>query len=158
MKTFLDKILDEKGIPEGEYHCVYHLTEGGKVVYVGQSSSPRKRIAYHCHHSDKEFDDFHLFGCSESQMSLNEAKDIVRLKPKYNKTIPNNGAFLKKAHVEKLITSQCKSLIENIDTIYSYKDDKGSYEYYSKADVELLLSRIEDFNESLKSHEVKAGE
>jgi excinuclease UvrABC nuclease subunit len=63
--------------------AVYLLISKGRVVYVGQSRSLRKRLS---HHSEKVFDRVEVIGCDDSYWaSVTELRLIAKLRPKYNR-------------------------------------------------------------------------
>ena len=60
---------------------IYHLVNGGQVVYVGQSAHVLQRVAQH---SSIAFDEARIYLCPESELNERERADIARLQPAAN--------------------------------------------------------------------------
>lgn len=73
--------------------CVYMLWSGGEVVYVGSTRYPSARIKAH-QSSIKEFDSVSVHECSDDELLDLETKFIIKLKPKYNSSIPNSTEYV----------------------------------------------------------------
>ena len=73
-------------------HCVYMLISEGEVVYVGSTRYPFSRIKSHIS-STKVFDVVDICECNESDMLNNEALQIIKFKPIYNKCIPSSDEY-----------------------------------------------------------------
>lgn len=63
--------------------CVYFLTKGISVVYVGQSTCIESRIKQH--EKDKEFNHVYVIPCKEENLLNTERYWIDKLQPTYNK-------------------------------------------------------------------------
>ena len=75
---------------------IYLLYNKDKVIYVGQSRNPKKRIKYHLKHAPFRKEITHYEIIPVPMHKLNEfEKDFIHIyKPKYNKT--DNGYYLKR--------------------------------------------------------------
>jgi hypothetical protein len=63
---------------------IYYLKRGGKVIYVGKSTSVKNRLKQHI--SDgRTFDDISVVYCPESELGYREAEAVATLKPCENK-------------------------------------------------------------------------
>lgn len=73
-------------------HCVYMLISDNRVVYVGSTRYPFSRIKSHLS-STKVFDVVSICECNEADMLNNEALQIIKFKPIYNKCIPPSDQY-----------------------------------------------------------------
>lgn len=71
---------------------IYFLLDNNKIVYVGKSLSPEKRINSHI--SDKNFDSYSVIRCKECELNSLEKEYILKFLPKYNKHISLPGTNL----------------------------------------------------------------
>lgn len=96
MEKYIQKLENEiKPVELIKNYHVYALWSKGKIVYIGQSTQLYSRIKAHTH--TKEFDSFSYFECkSQSEMDLVESNLIIKLNPKYNKTITTGYESLAK--------------------------------------------------------------
>lgn len=72
---------------------IYLLWFDNEVVYVGQSKHGTSRILNHIDQKDKIFNSFSLILTAPQNLNDLEAEYIIRLKPKYNKTLPANSKY-----------------------------------------------------------------
>ncbi len=79
----------------GDNSCpgIYYLLKDGVIVYIGQSKNMRKRIGSHLAQGEKDFDSYHTQKCPEEKLHHYETKAILRFRPAYNKTLPNNSIY-----------------------------------------------------------------
>lgn len=87
---------------------VYFLVSAGTVVYVGQSTTPRSRIANHIQAGEKQFDDAWIRHCDVGELDTLESMFIHHLQPKYNASMAGERKCAPlpfdavRAHVEAL--------------------------------------------------------
>ena len=71
---------------------IYFLFDKGEIVYVGQSDFIEKRVFEHL--STKLFDSYSFIEYSQEYiLSDIEADFILKIKPRYNKSIPTNNLW-----------------------------------------------------------------
>ncbi len=63
--------------------CIYFLTQGEEIVYIGQTISFKTRLKAHLA-TDKIFDSYSVFSVEHEKMFILEAFLIMFYKPKYN--------------------------------------------------------------------------
>lgn len=68
---------------------IYFLCRLGKVVYVGQSKSPRQRISQHISEREKVFDEVFIRHCPIEELNATESMFIHHFEPEYNYTMVN---------------------------------------------------------------------
>ena len=66
---------------------VYFLLKNKKIVYVGQTTNGLNRIKEHLLNCNKDFDDFKILKCDESELNELENNYIIKYNPKYNKNL-----------------------------------------------------------------------
>ena len=86
-KEFIDKYKNK------DQSCVYMLWSGDSVIYIGSTRYPSSRIKSH-QSSIKEFDSVSAQECDDDKMLDLETEFIIRLKPKYNSTIPSSSEYV----------------------------------------------------------------
>lgn len=80
--------IQKKGGTKG----IYYLYRDNIVVYVGQSSSCEKRATSHL--ENKDFDEYEIVEVTDEPLNEIEAREIVKYKPEYNKSLPKNKLFV----------------------------------------------------------------
>lgn len=79
----------------------YLLWDNGIVVYVGQSTNIWARVGVHLASPIKKFDGFSY--CEiEGNLNDAEAELIVRYKPKFNSSLPNNSFYASSSQLKKV--------------------------------------------------------
>lgn len=114
MRTMLDDFMEKLGVnPDGV--GIYHLKQGDKVVYVGQTKNIKSRIAKHFYSNDKEFDGIEFFDCDEEILNDVEAREIVHFNPIYNKSLPSSSIYMKEdeaiCQIESIIREALNSRV-----------------------------------------------
>lgn len=71
---------------------IYYLYKDGIVVYIGQSLLCEKRVMNHLGNID--FDEYEIIEIKNGELNEIEADEILKYKPKYNKSIPKNKKFI----------------------------------------------------------------
>lgn len=88
----------------GKY--IYNLMLDGVVVYVGQTTNITHRLFSHKNDKGKIYDSVKLFLISEDQcLSTAEFAQIIKHKPKLNKTLPSLSYAVYRQRVDKI--SEC---------------------------------------------------
>jgi len=86
-KEFINKYKNK------DQACVYMLWSGSNVIYVGSTKYPSARIRSH-QSSIKEFDSVSAHECNDDELLDLETKFIIKLKPKYNSSIPSSTEYV----------------------------------------------------------------
>lgn len=85
-KHSVDVVFDQN-------YYVYFLIKNEEIVYVGATVNFVRRL--HQHKVDKDFDSFNYIRCcSDEEMNKLELEYIVKLKPKYNKSLPTQYRYV----------------------------------------------------------------
>ena len=69
---------------------IYFLLDKDEVVYVGQSKVGMCRPYQHL---EIKFDKISVMVCKEKELDFLESKYIIKYKPRYNKSVPNNFSY-----------------------------------------------------------------
>lgn len=95
---------------------VYKLISRGVVVYVGQTRTLVQRLFTHKSDKGKLYDEIELTEVNfEEDLSLEEFKLIMNLKPKYNKDLPLIPYSFRKSRVVDIISGLEDSGIDSKD-------------------------------------------
>jgi hypothetical protein len=78
---------------------VYFLLKDKKIVYVGQTTNGFERIKQHLLDYKKDFDDYKILKCEESELDELENKYIIKYNPKYNSYV--NPISAKHTYIER---------------------------------------------------------
>lgn len=78
---------------------IYFLLKNKKIVYVGQTTNGIERINQHLLDYKKDFDDYKILKCEESELDELENKYIIKYNPKYNSYI--NPISAKHTYIER---------------------------------------------------------
>jgi|GEM_PF-2730943 len=112
MRTMLDDFMEKLGVnPDGV--GIYHLKQGSKVVYVGQTKNIKSRIAQHFYRNDKEFDGIEFFDCDIDMLNDVEAREIVHYNPIYNKSLPSSSIYMDEAEAVSRLVSIIKEALNS---------------------------------------------
>lgn len=108
-------------------YTVYSLWKGNELVYIGRSINIIPRVTKHL--ETKDFDEFSYIECdSEEEMIYIESNLIIKLNPKYNKSLAGS-TFTSLKNIRKLI--------QGIGDSYKYNNN-----YY----VRKIKKRLEENN------------
>lgn len=137
------KVYDSRNIFEtkGISCCTYHLIRGGEVVYVGQSTNIQSRLKSHVS-GPMDFDSFTLFECSESELSNNEAEDIVTYNPEHNSLLPVNDKYLSVSAYTKEVSEVVREFADSLEPSlvrFGGRDNTLQRVYIEKPNVEDLI-------------------
>lgn len=80
---------------------IYFLIWANEIVYVGQSANIPERLLTHVKDGEKQFDSFSYIIVPPQDLDYLEAEYIIRLSPKYNKSIPVNSTYISKNQAKK---------------------------------------------------------
>jgi hypothetical protein len=145
---------------------IYFLLKNKKIVYVGQTTNGLNRIKEHLLDCNKEFDDFKIIKCNESELKELENNYIIKFNPEYNKNL--NSFNVKSQYVIRKLNEKLNfnpysvKGIKEIIHISPFKKElfKGD-EVILKEDADKLIdflllkfqnlkSEIEDYFEQVK--------
>ena len=84
---------------------VYHLLYEEEIVYVGSTINLYSRISSHLN-SDKVFDRCLYYPTDYSNLEEEEAIQILNLKPKYNKSLPNQDRFVSHQKLKQMLMTK----------------------------------------------------
>ena len=135
-------MLSDLGIKSAGKSGVYHLVDGCEVVYVGQTSNLKCRIASHMR--DKKFSSVNFFECKDN-LNNEEAADIVKYKPVLNRTLPNCSMFMTTQKLKRDLSDRVSSIVDSmirdgsIDVLYS--SDSG-IKYVSVNEVDAIFELV----------------
>lgn len=83
---------------------VYFLLKNKKIVYVGQTTNGLNRIKQHLLDCNKDFDDFKILKCDESELEELESNYIIKYNPIYNKHL--NSFKVKFNYIERKLKQE----------------------------------------------------
>lgn len=120
---------------------VYYLVKGSIVVYVGSSRQVSTRLSTHrvgC----MDFDSVRVEQCASfPKMFELESESIVKLNPKYNKSLPTNKNHKNITDCKKSASDLVASHINDLPRSFS----RIKCGYISKAIHDEFMSSLEDF-------------
>jgi excinuclease UvrABC nuclease subunit len=141
----IEDLVDVKVSYKPNICGIYKLYSGGVCVYVGQSKCIRNRVSSHIYNGKVRFDAVDYLECDESELSVIEATEIIKLKPKYNKTIPSSYAYMSRAQfcasVSKFIAEKVDG---EIDSVFVCGVSRAG-EWIEPPNNDVLISWIKDF-------------
>ena len=117
---------DNDIIPYMKIRGIYWLLKYNEIVYVGQSENIYKRVYQH---NDKEFDSWSYKEVLEENLNELESNLIIKIRPKLNKTIPQNEKFISVDSIKisyKLTLSNVKKIIKD-NTLKTFCFNKTTY-------------------------------
>lgn len=103
VKLTPQSIIDmSKSISDDAFPAIYYLIHDNQIVYVGQSNAPLARIAYHISDPQKAFDRYYIQTILSGNLNDIEAREILRLKPIYNRELPSNNIYASAGRLKRL--------------------------------------------------------
>ena len=146
---------------------VYFLLKNKKIVYVGQTTNGLNRIKEHLLNCNKDFDDFKILKCDESELNELENNYIIKYNPKYNKNL--NSFNVKYLYITRKLKEKIgfnpysvKLIKEIIHLCPFNKEIFNDEEVILKEDadkiVDYLIFKYNNFKIEIEDYFVKKGE
>jgi excinuclease UvrABC nuclease subunit len=124
--------------------CVYFLTdEAGEILYVGKSKSNTiGRISAHGY--DKQFSRAFFINCQGyKEMDDLESKLILKIKPKYNRSINKHSVgLITVGDIKKIMKIDVRFIRKAASEYNVGMTMIGSCQYYEKDIIEALIKHI----------------
>jgi len=115
---------------------IYYLLDGDEIVYIGQSRNVSYRIAAHISEGQKIFNRYLFFPCNIEDLNATECEEIIKYKPKYNKTIPisDGSEYVSARKLSKILGINLRSLRAIIRKNGVKSHDFGNKHFYKVSD------------------------
>ena len=123
---------------------IYYLYNKNILVYIGQAICCEKRLSQHL--GNKDFDEYEIIEVEKKKLNEVEATEILKYKPKYNKSIPKNkifislSQFLKEKEGNKMFNIE-KKLAKVISLKIKPLIFRGTF-YFKRKELESNLHQI----------------
>ncbi len=153
----IDNASDIKSVPDGSY--VYHIIHNGELVYIGSTTSVKKRMEAHFRY----FGDVKIKLLKQDEgvdIQNAEAMEIVKFNPLYNKCLPPNYYFISESGLKSLIGPSCFNY-DNSD--FTLKSNGNRYYIIDRNDIDEAKKlkgcddKYSDGNSSIKQMIKKLG-
>ena len=139
--------LPKKGTP-----CVYVLKDANDVIfYVGQTTMIKSRLNTHSK-SKADFCSFFVKEVSEGALNNEEARLIIKYKPRENKRLPTNDFYVTKGLLKRQLEGKISEFINNLDSDFHIQTNEKHQVFSVQAYKALLChSSLDDFLLELNS-------
>lgn len=134
-------VMPKKGVP-----CVYVLKDMyGVVFYVGQTMSIRSRLNTHSKNKP-DFDYYSFKEVSEGSLNNEEARLIIKYKPRENKRLPTNDFYVTKGLLKTQLQRKLSEFIDGLEADFHIQTNE-KYQVFSVQAYKALIchSMLDDF-------------
>lgn len=117
---------------------IYYLIQDDTIVYIGSTSNTLARVFTHL--KDKDFNKVTYYPVEEKDKFDTEASEIVKYKPKYNRSVPANNLFCSQSKIRERHKGSTK--VEVAMALCKPKCIMRDIVYYDLNEVEKELERL----------------